>query len=318
MAYASWRETIPVIAAPHSYVLHGILAVGCLHLATNTNVASEKEDYQTMAATHMNMKIAQYREDVQNVSTTNAEALFTFSTMFTIFVHSTSKKERRDTFELLDRTNVSTEDHQKLVLDLAQGICRVFRSIRGVLLILVPCWHHIRNGSLGPIVERDWWPSPIPVTVEELEHDQRLRNLEKMWARPERSYEYFFDTLARALKSLRETSTLVSRLATLTSPGQSLSHEDFDWTSIVHFITELPFEFMTLLEQQCMEAWVLMAHYALLPSKIESSWWLDGWAVDMFRTSALAIGEDNWDWIVWPATVLGIELDELRVRHVSD
>ncbi|KAH7406917.1 hypothetical protein DE146DRAFT_630189 [Phaeosphaeria sp. MPI-PUGE-AT-0046c] len=315
---ASWRETIPVIAAHHPYVLHGVLAVGALHLSTITNVASEKEDYQNLAATQMNMELAQYREDVQNVSTTNAEALFAFSTMFTIFVHSTSKTERLDTFKLLNRTDISAESHQRLVLDLTQGICRIFRSIRGVLLILVPCWHHIRNGSLGPVVERDWWPSRVPVTTEEFEHDQRLQNLEKMWAHPGRSYEYFFDTLARALKILRETSTLVSRLATLTSPGQSLSHEDFDWTSIVPWITEIPFEFITLLEQQRMEAWVLMAHYALLPSKIQSSWWLDGWAIDMFITSALAIGEENWDWISWPAAVLEIDLDGLRMQHALD
>lgn len=317
-AFAAWREAIPLTAAQSSYVLHGILAVGALHLSTTTDVAPVKDEYQNIAATQMNMRIAQYRVDVQNVSTANAEALFAFSTMFTVFVHSTSAAERRTAFELLGKANVPAEDRQRFILDLVQCICRIFRSIRGVLLILVPCWHHIRNGPFGPVVERDWWPSPFPVTTEEFEHDQRLRNLEKMWARPERSYEYFFDTLARTLKTLRETSTLVSRLATITSPGQSQSHEAFDWTSIVPFITEMPFEFVTLLEQQRMEAWVLMAHYALLPSKIESSWWLDGWAIDMFKTSALAIGEENWDWISWPAAVLRIELSDLREQHFCD
>lgn len=316
-SYAAWRETIPLIAHK-TYVLHGVLAVGSLHLSTLTNIPSEREAYQNMAANQMNVRIAQYREDVQNVSTTNAEALFAFSTMFTVFVHSTSKLERRTAFELLDKTDLSAKDRRTAISELAQCICRIFRSIRGVLLILVPCWHHIRHGSFGPVVERDWWPAPIPVTAEELEHDQRLRNLEKMWAHPGRSYEYFFDTLARSLKSLRETSTLVARLATLTSPGQSLSHEDFDWTSVVPWITEMPYEFITLLDQERMEAWVLMAHYALLPSKIESSWWLDGWAVDMFKTSALVIGEDNWDWISWPAAVLEIDLNTLRVQPISD
>jgi hypothetical protein len=308
---AAWREALPLLATHHIYVLNGILAVGSLHLSMLTWNDSERDEYQDIAATQMNIGMVQYRTEVQNITTDNAEALFAYSTTITTFVLGTACTECRIALESLRRAEKSEKLCKEITSLLVTAICRIFRAIRGVLVILVPCYHHIRSGKLEPILERDWWPPPVPVTVEEREQDQRLRNLEKMWAQPGTTYEYCFDTLRRALKNLRESFALVSRLATSPFQSDEPKDETFDWTSIMGWPTELPLEFLSLLEQQRMEAWVLMAHFALLPAKVKLNPWLDGLATNIFMTSALVIGEDNWDWIAWPAAVLNINLKDV-------
>jgi hypothetical protein len=309
----AWRQALPALITHHRYVLNGVLAVGCLHLATLTKDASQKEDYQDIAATQMNHGMIEYRSEVQNVATGNAEALFAFSTTITTFILCTAGTECRVALESLKETQISKEQHQRIVSSTTESICRIFRAIRGCLVILVPCYHHIRSGILGPVVERDWWPAHIPITTEELDQDQKLRRLETMWSQPGKAYEYSFDCLRRALKSLRETFALISRLATCVFPGDDPSEKTFDWAAIMQWPTDLPLEFLSLLEQRRMEAWVLMAHYALLLARvtIKINPWLDGLAVSMFKTSALVIGQENWDWISWPAAILGIDMEWL-------
>jgi hypothetical protein len=293
-------------------VLNGILAIGCLHMSTLTGIASEREEYKGIAATQMNTGITQYQIEVEKITTNNAEALFAFSAMITMFVLSTAGTECQTALKSLTEINGSEEHRQEVISNLISPICRIFRTMRGVLVILVPYYYYIRNGKLEPVLDRDWWPPMIPVTVEEIEQDQRLRSLEKMWSRPGKIYEYCFDALRNALKTLREASALVSQLATSALLGPDSKDHTFDWTSILHWPVGLPFDFLVLLEQRRMEAWVLMAHYALQPAKATSNPWLNGFAANLVTTSALVIGEENWKWIEWPVVVVGVDLDSLR------
>jgi hypothetical protein len=309
---AAWREALPPLATDHPFVLNGILAIGCLHMSTLTGIASEREEYKGIAATQMNTGITQYQTEVEKITTNNAEALFAFSAMITMFVLSTAGTECQTALKSLTEINGSEEHRQEVISNLISPICRIFRTMRGVLVILVPYYYYIRNGKLEPVLDRDWWPPMIPVTVEEIEQDQRLRSLEKMWSRPGKIYEYCFDALRNALKTLREASALVSQLATSALLGPDSKDYTFDWTSILHWPVGLPFDFLVLLEQRRMEAWVLMAHYALQPAKATSNPWLNGFAANLVTTSALVIGEENWKWIEWPVVVVGVDLDSLR------
>jgi hypothetical protein len=311
-SHAAWREAIPQLAAHHRYVLNGILAVGCLHFSTLASVAAERDDYQDIAAKQMNFGMSQYRTEVQNITTSNAEALFAFSTMITTFVLSTAGAECKAAINLLKVTDASVEHREENVSTLVHSVCRTIRSIRGVLVILVPCYNHIRGGKLRPVLDRDWWPAPIPVTAEAIEQDQKLRHLETIWSQPGKTYEYAFDTFRSALKDLRESFALISRLRTCTFPGDGPDEATFDWGSALHWPVQLTLEFISLLEHRRMEAWVLMAHFALLPAKATTNPWLDGFATNIFTTAALVMDEEDWEWIAWPASVLGVDLDSLR------
>jgi hypothetical protein len=318
VSHAAWREVLPPLASDHHFVLNGILAVGCLHYSElSSRAAAEKGDLQDAAAKQMNIGMSQYRTEIQDITTSNAEALFAFSTMITTFVLSTAGAECRSAIERIRVTSPPGEHREETISTLVQSVCRTFRSIRGVLVILVPCYHHIRSGKLEAILERDWWPAPIPVTAEEKEQDQKLRRLEEMWSQPGKKYEYAFDYLRSALKDLRESFALVSRLCTCTFPGDGPEDRTFDWTAVLHWPVQLTLEFVSLLDQRRMEAWVLMAHYALLPAKATTNPWLNGFGLNIVTTCALVMAEEDSHWIAWPAAELGIDLDSVRAMSTS-
>lgn len=309
---AAWQKALPVLTASHKFVTHSILAVGSLHLARLARTESEREAYNDIAATQMNSGMTKYRIEVQNVTTMNAEALFAFSTNLTTFVLLTANTDCKGALTSIKSDNPSAEDRLALVSALSGAVLRIFRSIRGVLVIIVPCWNHIREGTLQPVLEREWWPPRVPVTPEEVVQDRSLQRLETMWSRPGRTYDYSFDLLRQTLKSLRETFALVSRLLSLAQSNDSTCVSTFDWTSVIHWPVSLGVDFITLLEQRSVEAWVLIAHYAILPAKIKGILWLDGFASNLLTTAALVIGEHNWDWISWPAAAVDLDLKSLR------
>jgi hypothetical protein len=71
-------------------------------------------------------------------------------------------------------------------------------------------------------------------------------------------------------------------------------------------------EFLVLLEGRNMEAWVLVAHFAILPAKVEGILWLEGLATNTITATAIVIGKENWDWIAWPAAAARVDLELMR------
>ena len=133
-----------------------------------------------------------------------------------------------------------------------------------------------------------------------------------MWSCPDRPYEYSFDTLRHALKHLRETFALVGRLVSFAASNGTASLESFDWGSVFTWPINLPLEFLALLEQHRVEAWVLVAHYAILVARITEVLWLDGFATNLVSTAALVVGQEKWKWITWPAAAVNVDLEEFR------
>lgn len=218
-AQAAWLAALPSLVAQYPFVLNGILAVGCLHLSTTAGSESERGMYQNLAADQMNIGMPQYHCEVREVTTVKAEALFAFSVMVTTFVLFTTAVDCKDTLRAFDSGSRSVEQKLTTTATMSRSICRILRSMRGVLVILVPCYHHIRDGTLQPILERDWWPAPLVEGPSEIVVDKKLRSLEMMWAQPGKTYEYSFDAFRSALKDLRENFAVVARLRDCRFPG---------------------------------------------------------------------------------------------------
>lgn len=301
-----------MFAKDHGFVLHGALAISCLHLSRLADTQGKVEQYQEWAATQMNLGMVGYSKELDHIGVNNAEVLLTFSTTLTTFTNYTAALECREALNKIRHAGVSHNDSSDLTSKSVDAICRTFRSIRGVLVILVPCWHQLKAGMLEPVVDRDWWPPHVPTTPKELEADNKLRQLETMWSCPGRSYEYFFDNLRAALKSLREAFALVSRLDNHALPGDTSVPRIFDWTSLFDWPVSLSLEFLAQLEQRRWEAWVIVAHHAILVHKMNHHLWLEGMGVNILSTAALVIGRDRWKWLDWPSSVIGVDLQTLQ------
>jgi hypothetical protein len=318
IAQAAWSEAIPLLATQHQFVLHGILAIGSLHLSRLAGTALEEGVYRDMAATQLNTGMIDYRKEIQKSTTTNAEALFAFSSSITSYSFQMAGTECKLILgKLGTATDGVMENRDVLITTLLQSICGTFRSMRSVLVIFVPCWHHIRSGILEPVVSRDWWPTRFPVSPSAIVQDHKLQQLETLWSQPGKVYEYLFDTFRSALKSLREAFALVSRLVDTADPDDTSGGPTFDWASVVSWPVELSLEFLLLLEQRRLEPWVLVAHYGMLFATVKNNIWLDGLGPSIVATAALVIGEEHWNWIEWPAAVVQLDLQELRRRNIK-
>jgi hypothetical protein len=175
---------LPSLAAKHGFVIHGMLAAASLHLAHISRTGEERHVYQQTAAAQMNIGMSGYSTEIQEITTENAEALFAFSTIMTVLSLSTAATECELTLKTIRAAGNGADRNVALNSSLVHTVCSIFRSIRGILVILVPCWERLCRGTLQPIFQRSWWPHPVPVTPDEIRDDQKIRYLEKMWSTP--------------------------------------------------------------------------------------------------------------------------------------
>jgi hypothetical protein len=288
-----------------------MFAITALHLSRTATEEKERSHLHTIAAAQMNTGMIHYRGTIGNVTAENAEALFMYAVIVTAFTSLSTVDECRALLQSIRSGTQPPDQRETSIVRLAYSITAALRSQRGVRVILIPCWHHISKGVLGPVVSRDWWPFAIPATPLAISDDQKLKEIEMLWMQPGRPYEFWFDVLIQALKKLREDFALVSQLVAGNDQRKGCAKEhDFDWSAVMAWPIGLPPEFTNLLEQRKPEAWVILAHYAILLSKAGEIWWVQDMAPNMVSTAALVLGKNMRKWIEWPASVVGIDLND--------
>lgn len=309
-ARAALPLALPKLVVEHPYVLKGYLSIASLHLSRLLTTDSEKKYHATIATGQLNTGLSQYRSALQNITSENAEALFAFSTAISTYSLVTSGAECKILLRGVNY-NDTTNYVGRTIEDLVDIIVRLIHTLRGVLVILVPSWHQLRDGPLSSLVQCDWWPDAVPTDATAIEEGRRIQSLERMWMKPGRGYEYCFNTLASALKQLRDNFALLSRLTVSpTASNSSLSSGTIiDRTAVMVWPIQISSDFVALLEQQRPEAWVIIAHYAILHHRVtrrKEAWWLKDLSPSLVATAALILGKEHRSWIEWPMFEVGL------------
>ncbi|KAJ4288410.1 hypothetical protein N0V90_011645 [Kalmusia sp. IMI 367209] len=306
---AAWCAAVPELTARHLFVLQGTVAISALHLSRLAGTEREKKHLRDIATLQMNTGLIRYREALANVTEANAESLLAFSVTTTAWILYTTADDFKSLLHPANDIGKTLSQCLATVDSLVSYTSKILRTLRGVLVILVPCWHLIVNGVFADVAKRDWWPYPIPACPEAIEVDKKLAKLESLWMQPGRRYEYMFDTLRQALKALRDDFARVSQLTVSHDAKPTRYGRLVDWTSVMTWPIGLPLPFIELIEAKQPEAWVILAHYAMLPAKVEYVFWIQDFAPNLVATAAIVLGEPMWDWIRWPAEVVGVDLD---------
>lgn len=260
----------------------------------------------------MNTGLIQYRDQVAKITKFNAESLFAFSSIATAWTLLTAGDE----FDyLINPTNVSEQvtSRHATAEKLMARTSSLLRTIRGVLVIIIPCWDLISRGILGATANREWQAFPAPTSPEAIEDDTRLRELEKMWAQPDRAYDYRIDTFRHALKALREQFASASQL--IVTDDANPQGKLIDWTMVLTWPIYIPLAFVELVEARSPEAWVLLAHYAIVAAKARDIIWMRDLGPNLLSAAALVLSEEMRCWIQWPAEVIGVDIDALLSAH---
>ncbi|KAF2277238.1 uncharacterized protein EI97DRAFT_375849 [Westerdykella ornata] len=308
---AAWPEAMLRLASGYPFIIHGVLALASLHLSRCMVDETEKKTHFTTATEQLNKGLIQYRKEIQSVKETNAEALFCFSTIASSWVPATVDDEIQGLLCAWKHCTHSAQ-RQQAISAMAYAMTKVLRIYRGVLIILTPHWYTLNQGVFGPFMKKEW-AKAIPASAVGTETDDKLRALESLWTNTSTYPDAYSEILSSALEKLRECFALVSQLTMQTRHADgTYSTSLADWTSVFVWMTQLPLEFCSLLERQVPEAWVIYAHYAMLPAKVKGIWWLEAMPSNIVSTAALVLGEENMDLLDWPARCVGVELESFR------
>lgn len=316
-AKAAWQSCVPEMAHAHDFLVNCVLSVALLHLGRLHDNKTQKTNMNAVAASRMNKALTTYRLQLENITASNAAALFASSTLTAVYLFRTSALDIEALRETIPYGTVIPPPG--VVDKMMSCILRTVWGLRGPLTVLMSGWNHVVNSAMNPIAARKWWPQRrTPATARAEEEDKRLREIDRLWMDSDKAWEPQTRHLNEALGFLRETYALVSQL---TLPGVfppmtavPYAVDDIitgvltDRGAIFVWSTRVSREFIQLLESKDRDALVILAHYAVLPGRVRNVWWLEGLGADFVTAIAMAIGIENWHLIEWPAHVVGVDL----------
>lgn len=129
-----WGIVLPQMAFSCDYLMHGILALSALHLATLK--AENKSDYIDCSMAHLHCSLSTYNQVLPNIAADNCVPLFALSSL--VAVHVCALPIVDETGPYLGR------------------IITLFNMCRGVETILSPYTLLIQESPLKPMLQDDY------------------------------------------------------------------------------------------------------------------------------------------------------------------
>ncbi|CAL3970426.1 unnamed protein product [Diplocarpon coronariae] len=272
-----WSITVPQLGFKHDFVMHGILALAALHMAHCR--PERKAICAAQALSHHKSGLAKATPALRAFDEENGSAMYLFSALTCLFAYTTLK------------------DTDDAVLEGESGVAQWIVLSRQSYSLYTMANGKLRAGPLGPLFSsgdrrgQRW--------REYLLHDnfsgaQGLRDLSALLAQryPDPHIQQAYDDAINGLISIFNFLYSVP-------PAMRESSDIFRW----------PFEvtdgYLDLLQQPTQEALVILAYFAVLPEKIESKWWLEGFGRHLFSKIYLLIDDEHLSWIQWPLQEIG-------------
>jgi hypothetical protein len=269
----------------------------------------------TLAASRMNKALSTYRAELTNVTRDNAAALFAAATLTAVYLFRTTSLDMDELRSSIPSTSYITP--HPIGSEMLACALRPIWGLRGPLTVLMSGWIWVTSGSMQSVAARKWWPSHIvPATAEAESEDARLSALHAHDEDVKQAREY-----------LREAFALVSQLTLpdnmyprMTAIPYAIRDDGdvgvlTDRGAIFVWATRISRSFMQRIEAQERDALVLLAHYAVLPGRVRNVWWLEGLGADIVSAIAMVLGKEECELIRWPASVVGVDLDNLGMHR---
>ena len=270
----AWQTTLPRLAFEYPFLMHGILAVSALH------VASLKPDCQQewikKASTHESLALPTFRSALPSVNEQSAPAVFAFSSL--VVPYTQASASHTDDLDLASIHNTAI---------LPEWI----HLLRGTHMLLFSTRHWLKEGPLGELIER----TRAPINYAYNPDDSRLAALLPLFSQrspPTTAADKDPDLLAchSALDELRLICSLPH------SPCQTVGFKTAAYT----WPGRVSRAYVELLDQRKPEALVVLAHYCAFLRKAETSWFMRHHSARLFRSIYYSLGEGWRHWIDWP------------------
>ncbi|KMU81445.1 hypothetical protein CISG_09016 [Coccidioides immitis RMSCC 3703] len=160
--------------------MHGLLAIAALHLFEYcAEESDDRRKYLELATRHQNLALSSFRPQLSNITPSNCQAVFAFSSLIAALAFAFSKSAG----------NIRAGEPVEQVL-------QDFFLFRGVEGVLTAFWDIIRKGKLGPLVHRPSDPTcsqPISrdvINALDYLHDCNGENVTQISAEEKAAYNH--------------------------------------------------------------------------------------------------------------------------------
>ncbi|KAF4167254.1 hypothetical protein CNMCM6936_005504 [Aspergillus lentulus] len=243
-----WQTVIPREAMQHPALMHGILALSALHLASSTG-GSMHERYIKTAKTHKDMALSNFKETFTNIDHSNCNAAFALCSLTTISSLA---------FPLIaghGQTNTALDD-----------LCQAFQVARNFMNVLAQIADQVKSGELKPLLEKDECGPKMPDTSRLAIMSLSMTNSQLANRNPKHEREMFEATI-------RQLGETLEKLA----QGREASIVAFQW------MYHIPPRFIDLVHERYPFALVILAHYAVVLHFMRSRWWMGEWGARIIQ-----------------------------------
>ncbi|KAI8263248.1 hypothetical protein K4K58_013121 [Colletotrichum sp. SAR11_239] len=278
-----WRVSVVRLALKCDYVMRTLLSISALHLAHQR--PERKEALVARALLYHRLASREAMGLMSSLDERNAENLFLFSLLTIFFGESTRFGVSLASGRYLKESAVVWESAFPDWTFLLSGACSLIKLLNA----------RIYDGPLLPII-RYATERFFTARDETSAHPENLENLRKLIGSNCRD-ENLLDIYNYAIDELRHPLSLA-----LNGGGHGMDIMDmFIWK---YFVAE---DFLPLLKtpETNQEAVVIYAHFCIVLGKLESQWWLQGWAKHLISQAWALLDESYKPWIQWPMEELG-------------
>jgi Orsellinic acid/F9775 biosynthesis cluster protein D/Fungal specific transcription factor domain len=286
-----WHTDVPVLAAKHPFLMHGILACAALHLAFGN--LRERRRYKLIAAHHQSMALPSFRSEIANPSEDNCFALLAFTQL--LIIHCFAADHHNE-----DLLIVGGKDDIDLPewLFVIRGSCHIFQAVlpyltKGSFMSLV-------TGGVG---REDIEPQDVSPEMSDV--DEHLRGLiDMMHLSVEKSKEK-----GKFRASALPSAVLILARAFSKARAAQLRNSYTMWIAIHTWPVQVPEGYLDLLKERDPAALVVLAHYCILLRPLEDNWYMHGYTSRLLSRIYTQLDEEWYTWLQWPLEIIGFPDD---------
>ncbi|PMD38880.1 hypothetical protein L207DRAFT_513366 [Hyaloscypha variabilis F] len=272
-----WKINVPQLGFRYDFVMRGILALSALHLARYR--PEKKELYNSQAMLQHQIGLRQATNVLTEINEENCTGVYIFSALTLFFTVATPRKP--GDFLLVG-------DH---------GIADWLNLVKGTSFIVGTSENVLFNGSLGPmfIAGRRRNELREKLLAESSPDDSPLAELRQLIEKTTPDGEDVAIYLS-ALDSLRKSFVTYPE----TSQGPT-----FESADIFIWVFEVDHRFLELLRLRTQEALCIFSYFCVVLRRLDSYWWMEGWATHLIAKIYHLLDEEHRLWIRWPIEEIG-------------
>ncbi len=279
-----WQTTIVKIGLSNLFLLRGLLALSALHLAYL--IPARSLHYLIKAATHQDIALSQFRQELSSINNVNFDALLAYSCLLPIQGIAIAASS---SFQ----THILSQEPDQL-----SAFIKSVHLLRSVNKILLPSVSEYPTSNLLPLLQITNQPQSEASVFPGMEF---FEDLEAKCT----NYTNLISSLGSQTHANIYRSTISQLKTTFAKVSHENSKEKFRVGIILIWTILVSDEYISLLDERDKSAMAILAYFAALlqDPDCEDVWWLEGVGSSLIRTINRELGKEWEEVMRWPNMV---------------